>query len=472
MTATQEPTTLRLAERRVRHRMQRARRGRTPTRLGRLAGVTVAALAVLFGALAVAAANASDALRVIGHDAGPQVVATTDLYYALSDADAQLANALLLGDEYASRRDAALARYERRRTEVATALLEAHRLAGDDPARQRTIASIVEGFGRYERLAAHTLLLSEQAAHPAGAPPEPVLMAYREATDLMSLELLPQAYNLTLESGTAVRRTYDEARTAAGAGRAVVVTGGLLSLGCLIALQLHLARRFRRVFSPALLMATAVAVLYAATGVTVLSVESGTLQEAKQDGFDSLLSLARTRAVSNSLHADQVRYLIDPERADTYEQIYLDKALSLLYVEAGNLERYYSMVASLASIRPAQIPGLLGSQTGAGSGAAATAALTAYHELQEADRELRAVTAIGGASPEALSLWLGPLSEAFEQYDAALDELMHERRTAFEQAITGGEEAMAGLGFLLPVAMITIAVLVGAGVAPRLHEYR
>ena len=33
-----------------------------------------------------------------GHDAGPQAVATADLYFALSDMDAQVATVLLLGD--------------------------------------------------------------------------------------------------------------------------------------------------------------------------------------------------------------------------------------------------------------------------------------------------------------------------------------------------------------------------------------
>lgn len=452
-------TAIELAGEQVRYRMRPARRSRTPARLGGLAAATVAALALLFGALAVAAASAADALRVIGHDAGPQVLATTELYYALSDADAQLADVLLLGDAYPSRRAAALTRYDQRRAEIATALLEAHRLAGGDQARQRTIASILEGFGRYERLAARTLLLSEQAAHPAGTPPEPVLVAYREATDLMNLELLPQAYNLTLESGTTVRRAYDDARASIDAGRVVVAAGGLLALGCLGALQLHLARRFRRVLSPALLLATAVALLYAATGLAVLGVEAGAVREAKQDGFDAVLSLARAQAVSNSLHTDQIRYLIDPERADTYAQIYLDKAQSLVYVEAGNLDGYYTGVSRLASA-PEPVPGLLGAYVDA-------ATVAAYDRLQAADRDLR--TASGTA---AVALRLGPLAGAFEDYDAALAELVRAHRAVFDRAIASGEDAMSGFGFLLPVAMLSIAVLVAAGVAPRLREYR
>lgn len=448
-------------------------RSRTPARLGAIATVTVVALVLLFGALAVATATARGALRVIGHDAGPQVIATADLYLALSDADAQVADVLLMGDEHADLRRAALDRYAQRRADVGTALLQAHALAADSPAERRTIRSVLDGWGRYEQLAARALLLAEQAGYPAGAPPAHVREAYREATDVMSYEVLPQAYNLTLENGTTVRRTHDDARATVLAGRTVVAAGGVLALGCLVWLQIYLVWRFRRVFGPALLVASAVALMYAYTGVTVLGVEADALRTAKQDGFDAVLSLARARAVGNSMHADQVRYLIDPERADTYEQIYLDKAQSLVYVEAGNVATYHAELAALVDTGAPQAPGLLGapiSDPTAGEDDAA-AAWAAYDALQQADGELRAA-AVAGVGAAAVEVRLGPLRTAFEAHDAALDRLTGRHRERFEAAIAGGEDALADLGFLLPVAMISIAVLVVAGVAPRFVEYR
>nr|BFE77460.1 hypothetical protein GCM10020093_000610 [Planobispora longispora] len=160
----------------------------------------------------------------------------------------------------------------------------------------------------------------------------------------MRLELLPMAYNLTLESGTIVRRAHDEHTSALGTGQVLVAAAGLLALGGLVWLQAFLARRFRRVFNPALLVATAIAGMYALTGFTVLG---GRRPPAggQAGGFDSVLALARARAVGNSMHGDQSRYLLDPERADTYEQTYLDKSQSVLYAPSGNLGAYYTAVA-------------------------------------------------------------------------------------------------------------------------------
>jgi hypothetical protein len=455
-------------ERLVRVRLAGAGRVATTGRLTALAALTVVALGLLFGSLALTTAGTRDALRVIGHDAGPQVVATTDLYFALSDTDAQLANLLLVGGERAADQQAARERYEQRRRELGTALLQAHRLAADSPAEQRTIASILDGHGRYEQLAARALLLAEQADYPAGSPPpEPVLDAYRQATDLMSYQVLPQAYNLTLENGTTVRRTHDAARTTVLTGRAVVAASGTLALACLVWLQVYLRRRFRRVFGPALVLATAVTALYAYTGVVVLDAEAGRLDAAKHDGFDAVLSLARARAVSNSLHADQVRYLVDRERADTYEQIYLDKAQSLVYVEAGNLATYHAGVAGLVDADPPAPPGLLGSQ--AGTGPRGAAALAAFDDLQQADRAMRAAAVDGEA---VVAIRFGRLATAFADYDAALVRLTDQHQARFEAAVARGEDAIADLGFLLPVSMLSIAVLVAAGVAPRLREYR
>ena len=39
-----------------------------------------------------------------------------------------------------------------------------------------------------------------------------------------------------------------------------------------------------------------------------------------------MLSLSRARAISDNANADESRYLLDPGRADTYEQVYLDKS--------------------------------------------------------------------------------------------------------------------------------------------------
>src|SRR5687768_14292933 len=84
-----------------------------------VAGAVVLAFA-LFAALAITVRSARDGLDLIGHHSGPVVVSTAHLYSTLSEMDAQIANALLVGDrtDLGITRADALDRYEKRREEV------------------------------------------------------------------------------------------------------------------------------------------------------------------------------------------------------------------------------------------------------------------------------------------------------------------------------------------------------------------
>jgi hypothetical protein len=442
---------------------ERPRRS-VPGRIRIISGVTVASLVLFFAALAAGSASARDGLSVIGRDSGPQVVATAGLYLGLSDMDAQVADALLMGREYGQQRAAAIAQYDQRRSEANQALLKAFELSGDNPAERQTVQSVLDGLGRYERLAGQALLLDTQADHAAGPPPQKVVDLYRQATDLMRLVLLPQAYNLTLESGTIVRRTYDEKSVMVPTVRFAVIVAGLLALACLIWLQVFLARRFRRLFGPALLAATLVTAIALIAGSNVLDQDMRELRTAKADGFDSVLTLAKARAISNSLHGDQSRYLLDKERADTYEHTYLDKSQRVIYLAAGNLDAYQEKVARGGK----DYLGLLGAEL---SGADGARALEAYTRFQNADARFRVLVASGKAG-EAVAARLGTVRESFDTFDKALLTLAEQHENVFKRATGSGENALDNLWRLLPFAIGGIGLLVIAGVWPRLKEYR
>ncbi|GAA2205574.1 protein kinase G-activating protein GlnX [Nonomuraea monospora] len=435
-----------------------------PGRIRVISGITVASLALLFAALAVGSSSAREGLRVIGRDAGPQVVATAGLYLALSDMDAQVANVLVMGEAYAEQRGDALARYERQRAQANRTLLQAFELSGDNAAERATVQSVLDGLGRYERLAGRALLLNEQSGHAPGPPPAEVVRTYREATDLMRMVLLPQAYNLTLESGTIVRATYDAQTVVAPLVRIAVVLAGLVALGCLLWLQLFLARRFRRVFGPALIVATVTTVAALFVGASALAQDEEDLRTAKSAGFDSVLTLAKARAISNSMQGDQSRYLLDKERADTYEHTYLDRSLAVMYTEAGNLSTYHGAVAAHST----GYLGLLGPELVGRQGEEVAAA---YRSFQAADKAFRDL-ATSGRTNEAVAARLAGVRTAFDAYDRELTELAATHQKVFERSIMSGEGALDNLWRLLPFAIGAIGVLMVAGVWPRLKEYR
>ncbi|MFA1548835.1 hypothetical protein [Actinomadura chokoriensis] len=452
----------------------------------------LAALVALLAVLAVAIGNARDSVQTIGHDAGPQVVATGTLYFALSDMDAQVSNILLIGREHdlGVGYDESLRVYEKRRAEADAAAVQAAQLAGRDPALKRTVQEVLDGLGKYERLVGQAMQLDAQSNHAPGELPNQVIDAYRQATDLMKLQLLPKAYNITLDSGAHVRQSYETKRSAVLTGRAWVALTGLIVLLFLIATQLYLARTFRRVLNPALLLATLATIVLTSVGAGLLTAHAGHIKNAKEDGFDSILQLSRARAISHSAFADESRYLLDPGRADTYEQTYLDKSLSVIYPDLGdkpvNLENYYAgLEQKVAPYKPgaggpAAVPflGFFGDEartTGKGREADALAkTLQAYRAVQRNDAEMRRLASSGNRSG-AIDHRMGRTSGAirdFGAFDASLSALTAVHQDAFDEAIRDADGGLRGWNAVPPAGAAVIALLILAGVRPRLAEFR
>ncbi|MES9541012.1 MULTISPECIES: hypothetical protein [unclassified Actinomadura] len=449
----------------------------------RVRALTVLSLVLLVALLGVAWAAIGDAregVRVIGHDAGPQVVATGDLYFQLSDMDAQLANALLIGDAAGGGREQALARYDQNRRRAGDALLKAAKLA-DETTENNTARDLLDALARYERLAGQALLLDRQSPHASGPPAQKVVDLYRQATDLMKLDLLPKAYNLTLDNGTLVRHTYEDKRSAVLAGRTGILATGLALVAVLAGFQLYLARRFRRLLNVPLALATLGTLVLVAAGSLMLTGQADHLRQAKEEGFDSILGLSRTRAISNSANADETRFLLDPGRADAYEQVYLSKSQTVLYLKAGNLTQYNAAVQKDLSFEPGRVPflGFLGAEAGRPARSAAQKArladgmnkvLADYQKVQANDRRMRDL-ADGGQRDQAVAA-RGAAAADFTRYDRSLQALVAIHQRAFDEAVKDGDGGTSGWYAVLPAAGVVIAALVLIGVRPRLAEYR
>ncbi|WP_233525990.1 hypothetical protein [Actinomadura spongiicola] len=487
--ARRRPTSV--ARRRSSGRLWRAP-GPTPTGVARLLPRTVAArvrtltavAAVLLVALLAIAwwaiANAREGVRVIGQDAGPQVVATGDLYFQLTDMDAQLANALLIGGAAGGGRDQALARYDENRQKASAALLKAAKLA-DERTEDNTARDVLDALGRYERLAGQALLLDQQSDHASGPPSQRVIDLYRQATDLMKLDLLPKAYNLTLDNGTLVRHTYEDKRSAVLTGRTWILVTGVALLAVLTGLQVFLARRFRRLLNVPLAAATLGTLLLVVAGAAMLSGQASHLRKAKQEGFDSMLALSRTRTISNSAAADETRFLLDPGRADAYEQVYLSKSQTVLYLKAGNLDEYNAAVQKDLSFVPGRAPflGFLGTEANRPTESderrtqlvdALNKVLKDYQKVQANDRQMRNLVH-SGKRAEAVAA-RGTSAADFTEYDRSLQVLAGIHQKAFDEAVKDGDDGTGGWYTVLPVAGAVIALLVLVGVRPRLAEYR
>jgi CHASE3 domain sensor protein len=394
-------------------------------------------LALVFAVIAeLGVGGLRGAFAGIGHRSAPQVVATSDLYFALNDMDAQVAGVLLNG------RSQAMTAYAQRRAQADRDLQRASAIAGRDPEAAEALRSLLDGFGDYQALAAEAVLLNDRRPHPAGRPPAEALARYRQATDLMKQRVLPAAERLRAASADSLERTYGHQRTAAQCMVILSVLTGTSVAAVLIALQVYLARRLRRRTNPLLALATAGVLALAGATAAMFATEAEHLRTAKEDAFDSVLALSRARAIGHDANADEIRFVVDPARRAQYQDAFSAKSQQLqrlIGIELGNI-------------------------TFTGERAAAESAASALTVYQHSDGRVRRRVAMGLAP--------GSAGREFDQYDQALVRVTEINQRAFDRSIRSGEDGLSGWTWGPPMALLLVAGLVLLAVRPRLSEYR
>jgi hypothetical protein len=450
-----------------------------------LAAVVSCAVAGLAVLLLMQVDRARASLTTIGGQAAPEVTAASDLYFALNDMDAQLANVLLVGDatDLGISRSQALALYEQRRSQADRDIRVAASSATDADTT-RAVDDVLDIYGRYQALAAQAILLDQQGTRSPARPSAATLAGYRAATDLSRTHLLPAARRLAEHHATRLETTYRASRSQILSTRAWVLGDGTVALGAIIWLQVYLARRFRRVIAPALVGASTLVAIGLLLAVTLLTGLAEHLRVAKKDAFDSLLALNTARAVSYDANADESRFLLDPGRAEQYQQAFLTKSQQIVQVPGATISTWDSRLTVAVDAyqrRPFEIlwGGYLGTEfrniTFTGERAAAETTLHRYQAYQLDDRRIRALSTAGHLD-EAVALCTdyspGGSNYAFDQYDTALSAVIAINQKAFDEAIDRGQHSLQGWTTGLWTGGLAVLLLLWRGTAHRLNEYR
>ncbi|KAA2255211.1 hypothetical protein F0L68_28735 [Solihabitans fulvus] len=462
-------------------------RWRTPSVLRALTGV-ILVLAVAWGVVVGGAfGGVRDGLSVIGHQAAPQVAASADLRFALSDLDAQVANVLLVGTdaEFAGNRRQALDTYEKRRVQVDADVQQVAANGGADPSTQRSIRTVLDDLGRYEALAGEALLLNENSHDPVGRPGAKTLDLYRQATGVMA-HALKAAQELTNANHRILGDAYAVSHGDTSWSQSLVMLLGILVCGALVLLQLYLRWRLRRLVNPAVAVATLLVACLTVAAIVLLVNEQDKLKVAKKDAFDSVVALSEARALSYDANADESRYLLDQDHAADYERAFHEKAEQIATLPGVNdLGQYVQALDDAAARyqrdpRDVRFDGLFGTEvrnvTFDGEQAAAEHLLAAYSTYQRDDQGLRSLSR-SGQLRQAVAFDVGTTSGTsnydFGRYDEALQSVIAINKQAFDTALSEGEAALSGWTWLIPgLAVLVMLALVVLGVRPRLAEYR
>jgi uncharacterized membrane protein len=164
-----------------------------------------------------------------------------------------------------------------------------------------------------------------------------------------------------------------------------------------------------------------------------LTDSSRDLKVAKEDTFESIHRLWKARAALYEASGTQSRYLLDPERAASYEKDF--------GIKADLISGEYL---------PAELK-------------------SGFQEYLTAAKQVRQLAA-SGRRAEAIALTQHS-SAAFDRVDQSLGLTLEEAQKAFDESIARGFDAVAGFEVSAPIAAFAISFLAWLGLRPRMREY-
>ncbi|WP_239141554.1 hypothetical protein [Actinoplanes campanulatus] len=430
-------------------------RNETPARLRLWTASAVCAAVALLLAVSLVMAQVRDQIGVIGREAAPQAATAADLYFALSDLDAQVTRILLAGDsdELAGSRIDALGAYRDRGHQVDQDL-QRSLTTGTGEAERAIVLDLMDGLAVYRHRVGQAITAQSTApAAGAGRLAPDALGYYTQATNLLHQRLLPAAQELR-EAGTErLDDAYARKSATEGTGVTLVLLFGATLLGLLLGLQIWLARRFRRTWSPPLAVATALGAILALASIVVLHAQSGQLADGRDRGLGPYLALSELRALGYDAAADTGRYVVSANLA-YYRDDFEGKSACLTGTPACRSPE----MSRGGLIRVA------GTET-----ADRWIAYQAGHE--------RILALAGdGRTAEAVRLLTGirrgDAAFDFAYFDASLAGVTEARKREFDRALRAAERTTTGWVVLPVVTLTLIALLIPYGVRRRLAEYR
>lgn len=404
------------------------------------------------------------ALQTIGTHAAPSIIAAEKIRSALADMDASAANDLLASNQAES--DAAQKEYEQSRMDAAQALLYAARsITGQrDP-----LEKIQMQLGSYEALIQHARDLHDEKDTRA-------VDVYAQADSVVENDLLPAGDDLDKANFRRLDDTYVRQGAYSIGSRVLVLLSGIALLGALLWLQSFLTNRTRRILNLPLIAATLVALAFTLWGLTVFGIEERELKTAKQDAFTSIRALCKARAAAYSAAGDESRFLLHssklPEAAEDFQR----NVNSLMALPAG---AKIEDVALNGLNENSRATGYLADEihniTFPGERELAVAMTAKFAQYVETDGAMRGLEAAGkhaGAIAMRLDAQSGQVKSAFAEFDDALGQTLAVNQRAFDTAVNTGFGALSHFEAKAAAASGLILLLVIAGLAPRIAEYR
>jgi hypothetical protein len=409
------------------------------------------------------------AIKTVGKDAAPSVLSAQQLQDSFAGMDASLASELLLKPGDPRQKEVEI-EFQTNRKKIAARVVAAAKNI-TYPQEQEIVEKLQRADGDY--------LLKLQEARDAHRRGDSIaaLSIYQSAATLMDDKIIPKAEELSQVNSRELEKAYAAQGATNGVISFVITIVGLALVAILIAVQIYLYRRMRRILNLPLLGATAISVIF--LGYTIESFVSATskLYIAKNDAFESLYTLRKMRALSYRANAEESRYLLDRANADQHDRSFNAKIATILTVPPGfSNEAVVKEIDANSSVKG--LTGLfansLNNITFAGEEELAIETFKAFNDYLKINAQIRQL-ATSGKLPEAIALSLGTKTSksdgVFDRYKNIHTKLMDLNKKEFERNIELGNDRLANFESIASVALGSVAILTLVGLRPRLAEY-
>ncbi len=393
---------------------------------------------LLTGAIASAVMSQRSALYTVGFETTPSIYQAQRIRDSVADMDANVANLLLVptGQNAAAEKG-----YQERKQKLSTLLTRA---------AQNITITLEQGLIIDLSLNINNYIEKTQEAkvlHSQGKTEE-AIKVYRDAQKLVDGILMVKADELDQVNFDALRKAYEDGRSRATINQLLICLLGAILVGSLVWIQLVLTKWTKRRFNVGLLVATIVSTLFILDTLGRLISSSDLLKLAKEDAFDSLHALRKSRSIAYSLNADESRYLLDTKFSTLHRDSFFGKVRSLAQFKSQVLRpeqdptAYSQALRQLIKNPPNTIEGNLEGSfaeqlkniTFRGESEATQTMIQSFLNYFDIDQKIRTTA----NKADAIALCIGKSNDAFDVFLKDHSKVMDINIDAFDNAIYTG----------------------------------
>jgi hypothetical protein len=446
-------------------------------------GAMAAALLLFWSAATSLVFEARTGVQTIGHDTAPSIIAAQQIRANLADLDANAANAALTKGAATAQ---AWTDYRNDQAALSEHLVSAAQNITYGDAERKPIVAITTRVQAYDDLIGAARAIMAAADTTQSTAPETALALVRQAASIMDGELLPAADALNNANETVLEDTWTRRKAAFWYDTVALVGCGVPAIAILLALQKLIAGRIRRIVNPMMLAATAtmvVGVLWSGYG---LQSSASALTSAKQDAFDSVRAMWKSRSVAYSANADESFFLLDRSSQQGYARQFQAKLAKLTWPTFTQEKPRALFLSAVRNFEANDCKGQhqafagyfgdeLGNVTFPGECKAAAGLYTTFASYIAIDGRIRELEA-AGQHDMAIALCIGTKpgesNYAFALFDKQIDRIIDINQREFDDLIARAADRLGPLPWIIGIASLLAGLLTMLGLRPILNEYR